>query len=95
MGTPVLNLIFTYFLIRNNSEKFKEISSTSFYVSYLFKGRELAMKVEFPWNVRATKNGTNHIEIWFSKMLYSKEQVYPSVLHKRCFGKRMTKLSNM
>ena len=48
MGTPVLNLIFTYFLVRNNSEKFKEISSTSFYVSYLFKGRELAMKVDFP-----------------------------------------------
>ena len=31
-GDPLfLNLIFTYFLIMNNSGKFKEISSTSFY----------------------------------------------------------------
>ena len=35
MVTQFLNLIFTYFPIMNDSGKSKEISSTSFVVSYL------------------------------------------------------------
>ena len=40
------------------------------------------MKINFTSNVRATKNGTNHIEILVLKLLYGKWQVYPSILHK-------------